>query len=875
MDLRSRYLDSLKAIVFKQYQTFETHNSTTPLQERNLGLDINMDSRIIHENIVEKERVQQITQETFGDYPQPQLEFAQYKLETKFKSDLNRSILAEREEPLRCLIKFSSPHLLEALKSLAPADPQKEAKGNYTHSKLFRRIMKLIHSKDRVESIVLLLQELAYLDGIVNPTIRKDLKTVPKFYCCPIEGCPRGPDRPFSQFSLVKQHFMKMHAEKKHKCSKCSNSYGTEWDLKRHAEDCGKIFRCTCGCPYASRTALQSHIYRTGHEIPAEHRDPPSKKRKMENCLQNQKVSSKTIESLNNQPVPRPDTQELEASEIKLEPSFEDSCGSNTEKQTLTTPPRYPQKLLLPKPKVALVKLPVMQFSLMPVFVPTADSPAQPVVVGVDQGSATGAVHLLPLSVGTLILGLDSEACSLKESLPLFKTAHPIALEPISTGVQVNLGKSPSAPLQELGNTCQKNSISSINVQTDLSYASQNNFIPSAQWASTDSSVSSCSQTDLSFDSQMSLPISVHTQTFLPSSKVTSSIAAQTDAFIDTCFQSGGVSRETQTSRIQRPTDDHVQMDQAALCGDIFESVHSSYNVATGNIISNSLVAETVTHSLLPQNDPKALNQVIEKSAPIINFSAQNSMLPSQNMTDNQTQTMDLFSDLENILSSNLTAQTLDHRSLLSDTNPGPDTQLPSGPAQNPGIDFDIEEFFSASNIQTQTEESELSTMNPEPVLESLDIETQTDFLLADTSAQSYGCRGNPNFLGLEMFDTQTQTDLNFFLDSSPHLPLGSILKHSSFSMSTDSSDTETQTEGISAAKNIPALESKVQLNSTETQTMSSGFETLGSLFFTSNETQTAMDDFLLADLAWNTMESQFSSVETQTSAEPHTASTF
>lgn len=80
-----------------------------------------MDSRIIHENKVEKERVQRVTQEIFGDYPQPRLEFAQYKLETKFKSDLNRGILAEREEPLRCLVKFSSPHLLEALKSLAPA----------------------------------------------------------------------------------------------------------------------------------------------------------------------------------------------------------------------------------------------------------------------------------------------------------------------------------------------------------------------------------------------------------------------------------------------------------------------------------------------------------------------------------------------------------------------------------------------------------------------------------------------------------------------------------------------------------------------------------------------------------------------------------
>ncbi|XP_035940871.1 centromere protein N [Halichoerus grypus] len=122
MDLRSRYLDSLKAIVFKQYnQNFETHNTAMPLQERTLELDIHMDSRIIHENRIEKERVQRVTQEAFGDYPQPRLEFAQYKLETKFKSDFNGDILAERKEPLRCLIKFSSPHLLEALKALAPA----------------------------------------------------------------------------------------------------------------------------------------------------------------------------------------------------------------------------------------------------------------------------------------------------------------------------------------------------------------------------------------------------------------------------------------------------------------------------------------------------------------------------------------------------------------------------------------------------------------------------------------------------------------------------------------------------------------------------------------------------------------------------------
>ncbi|KAB0361476.1 hypothetical protein FD754_005632 [Muntiacus muntjak] len=636
-----------------------------------------------------------------------------------------------------------------------------------------------------------------------------------------------GPDRPVSQFSLIKQHFMKMHAEKKHKCSKDSNSYGTEWALKRHAEDCGKTFQCTCGCPYASRTALQSHIYSTGHEIPAEHRDPPSTERKIENCLHSQKLSSKTVESLSNQPVPRPDAPELE--------NFRNKAAA----------PRYPQMLLLPKPRVALVKLPIMQFSPMTVFAPTADSSAQPVVLSVDQqGCALGTMKLLAFSIGTLILGLVSEPCSLKESLPLLKVVNAVAVELISTGVQVNLGKSP---------------FSSINVQTDLSHTTPQ-FMPFAPWASPDSSVSPCSQTYLTFDFQVSLPISVQTQTFLPISKVTLSITAQTDAFIDASFQPGRISRETQTSEIQHPADDRVQMDQAVMCGDIFESVHSSYCMSTDNIISSGLVTEIVTHDLLPQNHPKTLTQDIEKSAPIINCSTPNSMLSSQNTTYNQTPTMDLLSDLENILSRNLPGQMPDNRSLLSDTNTGPDTQLPSGPAQNPEIDFDVEEFFSASNIQTQTEESELSTMTTELVLESLDIETQTDFFLADPSTQAYSCRGNSSFLGLDIFDTQTD---------GPEL----LFRH--LSLSTDSSDTDTQTDGISTAKHLPALEKKVRLDSAETQTMNSGFETLGSLFFTSNETQTAMDDFLLADLVWNTMESQFSSVETQMCAELHPVSNF
>ena len=63
-------------------------------------------------------------------------------------------------------------------------------------------------------------------------------------------------------------------------------------------------------------------------------------------------------------------------------------------------------------------------------------------MVGVDQqGCARGAMKLLALSIGTLILGLVPEPCSLKESLPLLKVVNAVAVELISTGVRVNLGK--------------------------------------------------------------------------------------------------------------------------------------------------------------------------------------------------------------------------------------------------------------------------------------------------------------------------------------------------------------------------------------------------------------------------------------------------
>ncbi|KAM3828655.1 ATM interactor [Vipera latastei] len=708
-------------------------------------------------------------------------------------------------------------------------------------------------------------------DGKIYPAMRKDLKTLQKYYCCPIEGCPRGPERPFSQFSLVRQHFMKMHAEKKHKCDKCTNSYGTIWDLKRHILDCGKTFQCTCGCPYASRTALLSHIYRTQHEIPVEHRDPPSKKRKTETSLSNCLLEEKTTTSKASANICHSrcaSTEDLETSETKSTASLDDPNQSYAIQQTQAQPKSAP-KFLLPKPKVGLVKLPVMQLTQLPILVPAPNSSVKPVMVAVDErGSLMSTVHLMPLPVRIMIPALETETLALKTPSALSRTKTADGTKPVSTGIQVNLGKAtPHNPVQDLEALCYKNGICSTNVQTDLSYVSQN-FVPSAAWPP-DSSVSSCSQTDLTFSSQMLLPVSVETQTLLPSLKLTSSIAAQTDVLTHACFQPCGISRETQTSKSQKGIDENVHMDQTVACSSLFSSVNAAFpNSNPMTHPGGPLMAANLGQNMLPQGNCKTLTPDT-KCEPMLGFSPPtNGMLPQQIMTDNQTQTMELLNDLETIFSNNSAGHSLDNRSLLTDTHSNPDIPLSSVPTQNAGIDFDIEEFFTASNIQTQTEEAEFGNLNSVPALESLDIETQTD-LFSDHATQSYASRSNSNFLGLEMFDTQTQTDLNFFLDT-PYLPLGNILKPSAFLMSADSSNTETQTEVRCPDSEISdhMSESKVQLNSAETQTIDSCLDTLGSLFLTSNETQTVVDDFLLADLAWNTMESQFSSVETQTCAE-------
>lgn len=526
-----------------------------------------------------------------------------------------------------------------------------------------------------------------------------------------------------------------------------------------------------------------------------------------------------------------------------------------------TNPHKSLQKLLLPKPKMALVSVPVMQLAHLPVLLPSTESGTlRPVVLAVDSQGSVSTLHLLPQAMGAVVPQLDAKSLGFKDSMPTSRSS----LGPISTGVQVSLH--PTSTDDSASSLAgQRGRSTSTTIQTEKSYLSK--MLTGAGIGEGmslcsvgESSVSSCSQTDISVSAQVLLPVSVETQTFSSRAKATSSIGAQTDSQCISHIPCSSLSvppyknRHTQTY-FAMPQSEEKAQDQAIMCSDLFGSDSLSVSTQTALDIDDTLTA--------------AGSSIYEdsKSAGGMCFGVQTDELNTNNMADNQTQTMTLLSDLENILSDSMSGH-----QVLTEAATGCGSGLGSVQEQHSGIDFDFEEFLNAVNIQTQTEESELGVLGGDTPLESLDIQTQTDFLLMDELDQSEG-PSRTQASDLELFDTQTQTDLNFLLSAGSHMPLSSILRHSSFSMSTESSDTETQTDlpsfatGLTAQIPVSQGEHARLLNSIETQTVTSQAEGLGHLFLTSNETQTVMDDFLSADLAWN-MESHFSSVETQTCEE-------
>ncbi|KAG8224380.1 hypothetical protein J437_LFUL005202 [Ladona fulva] len=86
-------------------------------------------------------------------------------------------------------------------------------------------------------------------------------------YHCPVEKCLYNinSDRYFSHIKYLKQHYLKVHAEKKYLCNRCDKGFSTEAARNVHVRTCGMTFTCSCGCTYFSYEALSTHAKRKNH----------------------------------------------------------------------------------------------------------------------------------------------------------------------------------------------------------------------------------------------------------------------------------------------------------------------------------------------------------------------------------------------------------------------------------------------------------------------------------------------------------------------------------------------------------------------------------------------------------------------------------
>lgn len=112
----------------------------------------------------------------------------------------------------------------------------------------------------------------------INQSFKSTVDNNAIFHCT-VSGCiyAEGMERYFTSKKLLKQHYTKVHAEKKYLCSKCHKGFGADWMRKHHESTCGTDWCCSCGNQYASWESLITHTRRTQHVMPPQFRNRQKK----------------------------------------------------------------------------------------------------------------------------------------------------------------------------------------------------------------------------------------------------------------------------------------------------------------------------------------------------------------------------------------------------------------------------------------------------------------------------------------------------------------------------------------------------------------------------------------------------------------------
>lgn len=114
-------------------------------------------------------------------------------------------------------------------------------------------------------------------DNQIHLEPRSTTKCDCKYYC-PIDKCKynlfvSNGNRFFSTFYSLKVHFVRIHTDKKFKCSNCFKEFGIKSEFNRHEAKCGQFYKCSCDCSFTTMNSLLKHANETKHHIANYHKN--------------------------------------------------------------------------------------------------------------------------------------------------------------------------------------------------------------------------------------------------------------------------------------------------------------------------------------------------------------------------------------------------------------------------------------------------------------------------------------------------------------------------------------------------------------------------------------------------------------------------
>ncbi|XP_011501613.1 PREDICTED: zinc finger protein JACKDAW [Ceratosolen solmsi marchali] len=97
-------------------------------------------------------------------------------------------------------------------------------------------------------------------------------------YHCPVNNCIYAPNnkKHFALYKYLKQHYLKVHAEKIFTCTQCTKRFSTNSAKNAHMRVCGTVFKCMCQKSFNSYEALLTHAKRNFHKVDEKYKSKQS-----------------------------------------------------------------------------------------------------------------------------------------------------------------------------------------------------------------------------------------------------------------------------------------------------------------------------------------------------------------------------------------------------------------------------------------------------------------------------------------------------------------------------------------------------------------------------------------------------------------------